>query len=281
MEVRLLDDTKERLVYALYVPDDINDIYEDESLRYHLACMENSVRYEISFTEIIFVIHTNNTNTNLIEALKIKLSSIFIMMPNITFILESNAWYAREGAIFRKYVLEKLEEYDGITMFFHNKSIYKNDDPSYDARLWIAGQYCFVFSATKYFLGSFIESDKIVYGWPYLHDSFHQQHLIGGACYWLKCQELYNYIQQSGKKPNMGIDERSCAEFFIIKELPSTYFDYPRSNILKEYFILDNNVYPHLTNDKIHHYLQNTMTYQMYAALMKFYNEILDLVENS
>ena len=49
-------------------------------------------------------------------------------------IIEKNIPEYREGIIFKKYILDKLDEYDGLTLFFHNKgyhSRYKENFPSH------------------------------------------------------------------------------------------------------------------------------------------------------
>lgn len=278
MELNLIDKVTQRLIYAFYIKDNINSFDNDKSYKIHFACLRKIFSYTL-YDEAIFIISADNLNNPLIKELMFKLSNICITVKKIRYVIEKNNPEHREGPIFEKHILNKLNDYDGITLYFHNKSCqptysltYNENNP--DITYWIIGQYYFNMYVSKEWLSSFIKNNnKLIYGWPYMHDNWHTQWLIGGSCYWMKCQDIYEYITKNNVK-NKHIMSRTISEYYFPEILSKEQVDYPLSNIIKDTIYIYKYYEPSIEASFID-YLQNTLTYNAYVNFMKFYNDIM------
>ena len=282
-KINLINDQKTRLVYCFYLRDDINtynELINDKDYSIHFKCLSYICQY-CPFDELIFIISTNNQNDELIKDIKINISNICCFFKSITFILESDSKTGREGTIFKLYILNKLDKYDGLTLFFHNKRIVKSNLPSFwnhivdeDITYWIIGQYYFNMYKFKEELGSFMRNEnKLIYGWQYMHDNYHTQWLIGGNCFWMKCQEIKKYIEDNNLI-NKPISERCISEFIFPELFEPDVIEYPCSNIIKEY--IEIGFYEPGSNKLFLNYLMNTLPYNVYIHFMNFYNDIMN-----
>lgn len=283
MNINLIDEVKTRIVYSFYLRNDIDSydkLINDPDYSIHFKCLQY-INNQCAHDELIFIISTDNKNEQLINDLKINISKIFCLYKSISIIVEPNFKVGREGTVFKKYILEKLNEYDGLTLFFHNKRIIKTGGPSYwnylideDVTYWIIGQYYFNMFLFKEELGSFIRNDKkLIYGWPYMHDNYHPQWLIGGNCFWMKCQEIEKYINENNLS-NTHISERCISEFIFPEMFECDVIDYPCSGIIKEY--IETGFYEPGSNKLFLNYLQNNLPYNTYVNFMNFYNDIMN-----
>lgn len=280
--INILDKTyKRRLIYSFFLKDDINSFDEDLSYKIHFTCLELiTSRQLFYFDEVIFIISANDLNNQLINELKIKISSLFINVKNISFIVEDNDKYGREGVRFKKYILDNLNKLDGLTLFFHNKSC----QPTYNINLqenpdityWIIGQYYFnMLDVTNDYLGDFIRNkNKLIFGWPYMCDNWHNQWLIGGSCFWMKCKDIYKYITENNIE-NKPITSRCIAEYYFPEILDKEQIDYPLSNIIKNKLEKIPYYEPSI-NDTFLNYLQETLNYKTYIDFINFYNAIIN-----
>lgn len=281
--INIIDDITTRLVYSFYLRDDINsydELINDPDYNIHFKCLTH-ISNICSHDNVIFIISTNNSNEALLNDIKINLSRIFRFYKSISFIIEPNFNIGREGTVFRKYILNKLDEYDGLTLFFHNKRTVKSNGPSFwshiideDVTYWIIGQYYFNMYLFKEELGSFMrKQDKLIYGWPYMHDNYHPQWLIGGNCFWMKCQEIEKYIKDNNIT-NTPISERCISEFIFPEIFKEDLIDYPCSGIIKEY--IETGFYEPGSNKLFIDYLKNVLPYNTYVNFMNFYNDIMN-----
>ena len=279
--LKLINDTPYRLIYSFYLNSELNSIYDDNSYIMHLICLESISNYTYNtFDEIIFIISINDLNSNLIYELKCKLIEIFINSKHIQFIIEKDNKAGREGYIFKKYVIDKFNEYDGLTLFFHNKRLkptyslsYNENDP--DITYWIIGQYYFNMFNNKEELGVFLRNkNKLIYGWPYMHDNWHPQWLIGGNCFWMKCKDIYKYINDNNLI-NKELHIRCVSEFYFPEIFDKELIDYPLSDTIKDTLQISKYYEPSIENSFLD-YLQNSLTYKSYINFMNFYDYIIN-----
>ena len=134
-KIKELDNIKFRLIYAFYLDNESKSLNDHISYKIHLKCLEyilNKQNIAQQFNEIYFIIHTLNLNNPLIKTLKYKLAIITNNCKHVHFIIEKNIPKYREGIIFKRYILDKLNDYDGMTLFFHNKgynkTYFENED---------------------------------------------------------------------------------------------------------------------------------------------------------
>ena len=106
-----------------------------------------------------------------------------------------------------------------------------------------------------------------------MHDNWHTQWLIGGSCYWMKCQDIYEYITKNNVK-NKHIMSRTISEYYFPEILSKEQVDYPLSNIIKDTIYIHKYYEPSIEASFID-YLQNALTYNVYVNFMKFYNDIM------
>lgn len=288
MKVNIVNDINTRLIYNFFIRTDISSIYDDNNYVFHFACIKYIYDHHICFKEtfdlITFIISINTQNENaniLIEEFKNEISNILIE-SNVEFIIEDDNKNGREGYIFKKYILDKLNDYDGLTLFFHNKRL----RPTYpqvplieDNTYWIIGQYYFNMCLTKEHIAGFYRNkQKLIFGWPYMHDNYHPQWLIGGNCFWMKCKEIYKYINLNNLE-NKPIAERCIGEYYFPEIFDKQLIDYPCSNIIKDY--LDVGYYEPCINDAFHTYLKNTLPYNTYIYFKYWHDNIINTLNKS
>ena len=273
--LNLIDKTHFRLIYSFFISNDIKSFNDHISYIIHLLCLNYCLNNYSLIDECIFVIHTENLNNPLIKELKYKLVEISLNIKTVNFIIEKTDSYEREGKIFKKYIIDKFNEYDGLTLFFHNKGInntYENNINNW-CSYWVIGEYYYLMLYPKEYLGNFIRSNKLIYGWPYMCDNFHPQWLIGGSCYWMKCKDIQKYINDNKLKTNY-ITSKCIAEYFFPEIFNKELIDYPHSNIIKNYTYQE--YYEPILNNKFNEYLQRITPYNEYIKFINFYNYIIN-----
>lgn len=278
--LQLIDKIKFRLIYSFFISDKIKSFDDHISYPIHFLCMNecfswNNINNKPLFDECIFIIQASDKNNPLINELKHKLSTYTYNIKNISFIIEENDPYEREGGIFKKYVIDKFNDYDGMTLFFHNKGLNSDYGSTIDdwSSYWIIGEYFYLMTFNKEFFGNFLNSNKLIYGWPYMHDNYHTQWLIGGNCFWMKCKEIKKYIEDNNLQTNY-ISTKCISEFYFPEILNKELIDYPNSNIIKDYTI--QSYYEPSINNKFNEYLQKITPYDDYVKFNNFYNYIIN-----
>lgn len=126
---------EKRIIFHFYVKEGWK---ESVTNRIHLECLK---RYSYIFNEAIFVISIDDiTNYNLIRDVELTILGLNFT-PNISFnIVENN--YLRESQTFYDFIATKLDEYNGLTFFGHNKGITNLDSYELDnVANWIISMY--------------------------------------------------------------------------------------------------------------------------------------------
>ena len=190
-----------RLIFYFYIKD---NWIENITNRIHLLCLKH---YAHIFDEAVFVISVDDINNyELIHSFEMAVLDLGFT-PNISFKIVENT-YLREARTFYDLIAKKLEEYDGITFFGHNKGI-SYTDVTEDTLKWITALYYFNLGVElpynglngKCFYGAlkskdiFIEdyterSDVVLpkYNWVYC-----------GTFFWGKYQEIDNILKNMGR----------------------------------------------------------------------------------
>ena len=271
----ILDNVKRRLIYVMYIDPTINSFNDSVAYKVHLKTLKRIFSYRNAFSEVIFIITVDDFDNPLVKDLKYKISSLFINIKNFRIIVEKNDPYHREGKMFKKYVLGKLDDYDGITLFFHTKGLdnkWKDKFPF----AWVLGQYFFNTISQKLYIHNFIKDDhKLLLGWPYIKNENQRQWLYAGACYWMKCQEISKYLQEHPQEFEDRLETRTLAEFYFLTRIEQSRADYPLSNIIKDDITLYGS-YDINDNVSFVSYLQKTLPYDAYVEFINFYNSIVN-----
>lgn len=213
-----------QMIYNFYVADNEcnNPIY---GLHYYYI-----KKYSSIFDKIIFIITYNgNMNDDIIYRIKAKLISI-CKCNHIQFIYEYNIPRYREGIIFKKYIIDKLDDYnDYLTFFAHTKGVTNKvgiDNPD-NLYKWICAMYELNFSwldeVYSKLNANAVKYDYISYGALYFKDYRHNNinnWFYSGSFQWLNTYKLSKHIKENNIDIKPFIcdgDERlkRCAELFI------------------------------------------------------------------
>jgi len=218
---------KLQLIYSFYVKD---EVCNDTIYRLHYKMLNEYFNLFDNAT-IIFCIDENQS-LDIIYRLK----ALFIGYhhKNIQFITEINDPNFREGIIYKKYIIDKLNNYDGLTFFAHSKGVsnhygYEHID---NLKLWIFSMYYLSLNwieEVKNSIGKYsIFGDKYCFGALYFKDSRHNNGynwFYSGSFQWINTKKLYDYINDN----NICIDKfvspenerlMRCAELFLGSVLP-------------------------------------------------------------
>lgn len=214
------------MIYSFYVADN-----ECNNLVYklHYKMIE---RYSNIFDKIIMIIvYDGNYNDDIIYRIRSKIISI-CKCKDLKIIFEHNNHNYREGIIFKKYIIDKLESYDDyITFFGHTKGITNKDGLNNIDNLlrWIYCMYELNFTwinevkekLTTYSMTN--DNKYISYGSLYFKDYRHNNvnnWFYSGSFFWLNTRKLYNHIKENNINILPFISEegeklKRCAELFI------------------------------------------------------------------
>ena len=124
---------KHRMIYHVYIPNtcDFPEIY-----KLHFACIKE---YASIFDDTIFVLSIDDIdNRKLIRKYQdIILDANF--KGNLTFAIEQNDKNLREAKTFKKYIVDDIIPYEGLTFFAHSKGL--TNKYTDNLKDWIAAMY--------------------------------------------------------------------------------------------------------------------------------------------
>ena len=155
-------------------------------------------------------------------------------VKSIRFINEKNDSKFREGIIYKKYIIDKLNDYDGLTFFAHSKGVSNNYGLEHidNLKLWIFSMYYLNFNwlnEVKNSIGEFSTfGNKYCYGALYFKDERHNNihnWFYSGSFQWINTKKLYKYIKDNNICIDQFISEENerlmrCAELFLGSVLP-------------------------------------------------------------
>ena len=168
-----------------------------------------------------------------------RIKSILVSICNvsdITFITEPNNPEFREGIIYKKYIIDRLDQYDDyLTFFGHTKGVSNPNgfEDQNNLLLWIFSMYYLSF-AYIIEMQTKLESnmhDYITYGGAYFNDFRHTNNyhwFYSGSLYWINTKRLneyiiknnidkYDYITVGGERI------KNCAELYPGHIFPNKY----------------------------------------------------------
>ena len=212
------------MIYSFYIGDNEcnNEIYE---LHYNMIHQISSVFDKIT----IIICHNGNINDDVVKRIKFKFISI-LDCNNISFIYEHNIQKYREGIIYKKYIIDKLGDYnDYLTFFAHSKGITNIDGLNNidNLKMWIFGLYYLNFRWINEVIRKLntyaLQGDYFSYGGIYFKDYRHNNihdWFYSGSFQWLNTYKINKYINENNIDINSFVcdeDERlkRCAELFI------------------------------------------------------------------
>ena len=179
------------LVYFFYCRDDINEYKEVFDL--HLELLKKNINI---FNYSKFILAFNDLNNNeLIDFYKNYIQSYLEINNNFEFIIVQNEPLNREGIYFYYEVVKKLNEYDGLLFFGHNKSDLVIDKQIiYD---WLIGTHFINFYDINDVENKLIYDKYMAYGgFPtYLieqREYIHSIYFYDGTFFWINPKKLIN-----------------------------------------------------------------------------------------
>lgn len=214
---------KLQLIYIFYINNSpCNDkIY---NLHYYWLNKISNVFDKITF----IVLYNKDVNNNVIINVKQRLFNECIKCNNINIILNKNIEKYQEGIYFKKYIIDKLNDYDDYLTFFghtqgvSNELCKKNELNTLE---WIYALYYFNFinlDEIKRKLNSYCYK-YITYGGLYLKDyrlNNIYNWIYSGSFYWINTKRLNNYIKNNNININDYLTDENellkrCSEIFI------------------------------------------------------------------
>lgn len=215
------------MICNIFVVDNYSSLNDnDPTMKIYNTHYRMMQDYAQILNEMIFIITYNNLDYTVINSIKAKLIDVCHNCKSITFITEQNDYRFREGIIFKKYVIDKLNDYDGLTFWCHFKGVTnpKNTNNLINSLKWI---YMMYYSNILWFhemKNKLDDKEKYIsYGTLYYKDYRHNttyNWFYSGSFFWLNTKKLYAYIE----KKNIDISDfispndenlMRCAEIFL------------------------------------------------------------------
>ena len=219
---------KLQLIYSFYIADNEcnNAIYK---LHYNMIQKISSLFDKI----IIIICHNGSEYDDVVRRIKFKFIDI-LNCKNISIIYEQNIKEYREGIIYKKYIIDKLNDYDGLTFFAHSKGVSNDYGLKYidNLKLWIYSMYYLNFNwidEVKNYIGEYSTfGNKYCYGALYFKDHRHNNihnWFYSGSFQWINTKKLYKYIKENNIHIDQFISKENerlmrCAELFLGSVLP-------------------------------------------------------------
>lgn len=244
---------EKRLVFYFYIKENWLDSITN---RIHLNCL---CQFSHIFDEVIFVVSVDDiSNYDLIRSFELTILDIGFT-PKISFKIVENT-YLREAKIFYDLIATKLDEYDGLTFFGHNKgstnlNVYELEQVS----TWITALYYFSLSDMSEVVNSLTEGRELSYG-PLLNfikgedinvteegveprKKFIEKsrvflgeykYFYMGTFFWINGRCIYDYIKKNHMEVPI-LNDRWYAENFCANLFPMEYAFSYRGRFSKNY----------------------------------------------
>jgi hypothetical protein len=256
---------KLRLIFSYYITPD-NEISFIHKLHIYLLR-----KYAYIFTNIDIIITIDDINNE--EAINNHKNYIsdFLNVDSLTFYVEQNDSYLREGNIYVKYVIDKLDEYsknDDLIFFGHTKGLTnpQNLNNIENTKMWVSLMYFMNLDYLYEVIGKLLDVSRIDFKDYICYGSLYHIHhnttitkytwMYMGSFHWINPKRLINHINEN----NIDIDfvhkilikNRTAAETFLPNIIDNTHVAF--------------------LNDQIYNKDTNTLTYERHDIT---YTEIL------
>ena len=211
---------KKTLVFRFFVPSEYK---ENIAIRMHLECLR---RYSHIFDSAIFSICFENDDMSRAAEVEKDIMDCGVV-KDVRFVLEENSPFTESIAI-KKYILDRLEELDGLVFFGHTKGVTNVKTFSYD----VDSKLKWVYSLYFYNLEFIDDVERnLIYCTPYIATFYGALRTTMDECkhfhypgtfYWINPKGLYNDVN-SGLVTIPKLANRSFGESLpIIYETSDT-----------------------------------------------------------
>lgn len=276
-----------RMIFHFYINEDWKNSITN---RIHLECLRH---YSHIFDEVVFVISIDDTsNCELIRSLELELLDLGLT-PKITFKIVENT-YLRDSKTFYDFIATKLDEYNGLTFFGHNKGTTNLDKYNLEnVSKWITSMYYLsleyidevVYSLTdgrELSFGSLInviDYDKIVIGEEEVEDKQKfvdktkiflgkNKYLYTGTFFWLNTISIYEYMKKNDidlpRITDRWYAENFCANLFKLE------FAFSHRGCYSLNYLQD--------GAEVEYMIKHNMLEEEFEDYLKFHNNIMNLV---
>lgn len=167
----------------------------------HYNCLKY---YKDIFDEALFVLSIDDLdNQQRIEEFKNIISSIGF--KNLQFKVRKNDLLLRESIVFKEEVMDKLDDYDGLTFFVHTKGNSENDSKNHEFKNisnWVAQMYFFSLNFIDDVKEKLINNDfYLTYGGmlmetPNIATNKYVWYYPGN-CFWLNGKRIMQYVKEN------------------------------------------------------------------------------------
>ncbi len=274
---------KLQLIYSFYIADNLcnNEIYE---MHFNMLTQISSLFDKIS----IIIVHNGNEDDDIIYRVRARLIES-LNFKNLSFIYEQNIPELREGAIYKKYIIDKLGDYDDyLTFFGHTKGVSNQFGLSNidNLKLWIFSMYYLNFkwlSEVKQKLNTYtLNEDYMTYGSLYFknfrHNNIHNW-FYAGSFYWLNTYKINKYIKDNNidlRPFEVEENERlmRCAELFPGSILNESYCGFHKDENFDKTIDMFNEYGWEISYTNISLMLENFLTPDEYSILLNDYNNL-------
>lgn len=279
---------EKRLVFHFY----INDGWENNiTNKIHLECLKH---YSYIFDEVIFAISVDSENDyELIRGLELKLLDLNLT-PNISFFIVKND-YLRDSRTFYNFIAKKLDSYDGLTFFAHNKGTTNLNVYDLENMVnWITSMYFLSLEYIDEVVYSLTDGRELSYG-SLLNEIIYDEikvseegvkpkesfikktelflgknkYLYMGTFFWINGLSIYEYMRKNDielpKLTDRWYAENFCANLYNMDFAFSHRGRYSK-NYLQE-------------GAEIEHMIMHATVDEEYNQFLEFKNKILKLIE--
>lgn len=225
-----MTDVKKTLIYYLWVPADISD--GEEKIRdIHLRCLRH---YSAIFTDAEFIVAMDDPDDDKTYHRVVNDIANLNFSGNIKITKVENNFFYREGEYFKKLIVDRANEIDGLVFFAHSKgmsnisngpSLGDNKEFSEEAiKHWICALYFFNLNFMEEVIHD-MGDGKVLYGAllnKYKTDDkppFDTGWQFNGSFYWINPKRLANYLQFHDITPP-NLDNRLYAEDWMRHVIP-------------------------------------------------------------
>ena len=262
-----------RLVYYYWIPNDGGS----NIMNIHHNCLKY---YKDIFDEAIFIISIDDLNDK--EKLK-NTQNLFLSFgfKNIKFKIRQNDPMLRESIVFKEEIMDKLDEYDGLTFFAHSKGNTSHDLELFDFRYisnWITQMYFFCLNDINDVKKCLTDEDYYLTYGGMLMDvpntaSNKYNWYYPGNFYWINGKRLAKYIKDNNiKMPDLlswsTIQTDEYIKRFYAEDVFGSLFTSERAaSSLKKY-------YEYCDNYRNCDHIREKTSPEIYDEYKRFYKNI-------
>lgn len=231
---------KRKLIFSFYLSKDWETSFSN---KIHLACL---AMYAKQFDYATFIIIYDLENESLVPALKHKI--IDIGFENVEFILKENSLF-REAKPFYEEVVLKLDSYNDMIMWGHNKGITNIYVPKKLLFNWLTSLYFgtigLIDECEKKFISNYYGGEKYFYGTLLVEGKGENNGFYGGSFFLMNPVSIMKAIKRK------GIELPKLSNRSYVEEFPGALFGMDRLGSFNDAYIFNkySNFYEYTAED--------------------------------